>query len=58
MENVTINAIIFKHGEDDFELWENFHFSKEDEEKIWEILMKYNVEGDSYRGTKKEIMEG
>lgn len=57
MDNVKISGIIFKHNENDLELWTDFCFSEEDIEKLWEIFMKYNVEGCSIRGTKKEIME-
>ncbi len=52
-----ISGIIFKHGVDDYDLWEGFVFSEEDEKAIWKILMKYETEGGSVRGTRKEIKE-
>ena len=56
-----ISGIIFKHGVDDYDLWEGFVLSEEDENAIWQILQKYETEGGSVRGTRKEIakeMEG
>lgn len=52
-----IHAIIFEHGNDDYGIWEGFHLSKEDEQAIQAILMKYETEGCSLRGTRKEIAE-
>lgn len=52
-----IFAIIFEHGTDDYGIWEGFHLSKEDENAIQAILMKYETEGCSLRGTRKEIAE-
>lgn len=60
-ETTTISGIIFKHGADDYGLWEGFVLSEEDENAIWKILQKYDTEGCSVRGTRKEIakeMEG
>ena len=50
-----ICAIIFEHGNDDYGIWEGFHLSEEDENAIQQILMKYETEGCSLRGTRKEI---
>lgn len=55
--DVEIAGIIFRHGEDDYGLWEGFHLSKKDEDAIQTILMKYDTEGCSVRGTRKEIAE-
>lgn len=52
-----ISGIIFEHGKDDFGLWEGFVLSEEDENAIWKILSKYDTEGCSIRGTRKEIAE-
>ena len=50
-----ISGIIFEHGKDDYVLWEGFNLSEEDETAIWQILQKYDTEGCSVRGTRKEI---
>lgn len=57
MKDTRINGIIFQHDGDDFELWEGFALSNEDEVAIWQILQKYETEGCSIRGTRKEIAE-
>lgn len=57
MEEIKISGIIFEHGKDDFGLWEGFYLTEEDENIIWNILKKYDTEGCSIRGTKKEIAE-
>lgn len=56
-ETTRISGIIFEHGNDDFGLWEGFNLSEEDENAIWNILSKYDTEGCSVRGTRKEIAE-
>lgn len=53
--DVEISGIIFRHGEDDYGLWEGFHLSQEDENAIQTILAKYDTDGCSVRGTRKEI---
>lgn len=55
--DVEICGIIFRHGEDDYGLWEGFHLAQEDENAIQTILAKYDTEGCSVRGTRKEIIE-
>ena len=57
MSDTKISGIIFEHGKDDFGLWEGFVLSDEDEAAIWQILQKYDTEGCSVRGTRKEIAE-
>ena len=52
---IKISSIIFEHGEDDYELWEEFALSKEDQKAILKILQKYETGGCSVRGTRKEI---
>ena len=54
---IRISGIIFEHGKDDYGLWEGFVLSKEDENAIWKILQKYDTEGCSVRGTRKEIAD-
>lgn len=56
-DTITISGIIFEHGTDDYGLWEGFVLSKEDENAIWKILQKYDTQGCSVRGTRKEIAE-
>lgn len=53
----SINRIIFKHGEDDFELWEGFSLSAEEKRQITEILSRHETVGCSVRGSKTDILE-
>ena len=53
----SINRIIFKHGEDDFELWEGFSLSAEEKRQITEILSRHETGGCSVRGSKTDILE-
>ena len=57
MNDTRISGIIFEHGKDDFGLWEGFVLSEEDKNTIQNILSKYDTEGYSIRGTRKEIAE-
>ena len=57
MEDIKISGIIFEHGKDDYELWEGFNLTEDEENKIMEILINHNTEGCSIRGTRKEIAE-
>ena len=50
-----IDKIIFRHGENDLELWEGFSLTEEEENIISEILMRHDTEGYSVRGTREEI---
>ena len=53
----SINRIIFKHGEDDFDLWEGFSLSAEEKRQITEILSRHETGGCSVRGSKTDILE-
>ena len=55
--DVRISGIIFEHENDNYELWEDFYLSEEDENAIQQILMKYDTQGFSVKGTKKEIAD-
>jgi hypothetical protein len=55
--DAKISGIIFHHGEDDYGLWEGFNLASEDENAIQTILAKYDTDGCSVRGTRKEIIE-
>lgn len=57
MNDVKIDGIIFKRGEDDYGLCEGFCLSEEDENAIQQILSKYEAEGSTVRGTRKQIAE-
>ena len=46
-----IEALLFKNGKDDYEIWSGFSLSQEDKSKIMDILSKYETEGCSVRGT-------
>ena len=52
---IKITGIIIKHGKNDYGLWEGFNLSEEDQNTIQQILMKYDTEGYSVRGTREEI---
>lgn len=52
-----ISGIIFKHGDDDFAYWTDFSLTKDEENTIWSILKKHEIDGCSLRGTRKEIAD-
>lgn len=52
---IKITGVIIKHGKNDYGLWEGFNLSEEDENIIQQILIKYDTEGYSVRGTREEI---
>ena len=54
---MEIAGIVIKHGNNDFEYWTGFHLTKDEENAIWNILNKHDIEGCSVRGTRKEITE-
>lgn len=54
-DKIIISGIIFRHGENDLELWEGFSLTEEEENIISEILMRHDTEGYSVRGTKEDI---
>ncbi len=43
------------HGENDYGYWEGFSLTEEEEEQIYEILMRHDTEGCSIRGTRNDI---
>ena len=57
MADVRISGILFSHDDGDIGLWEGFSLSEEDESAIMGILSKYDTEGCSVRGTRKDIAE-
>lgn len=38
------------------QFWHDFNISEEDENKIWEILSKYDTSGISVSGTKEDVV--
>lgn len=57
-ERISIVGIMFQHGNgNDFGYWNGFSLSEEDNEAIQKILMKYDTEGCSVRGTLEEVVE-
>lgn len=52
-----IIGIVMEHGDNDFGYWEGFYLTEEEENVVWNILNKYDTEGCSLRGTRKEIAE-
>lgn len=57
MVDVRISGILFSHDDGDVGLWEGFYLSEEDESAIAGILSKYDTEGCSVRGARKDIAE-
>lgn len=55
--DARICGIVFEHGDNDFGFWEGFNLSEEDENAIYSILIKYDTQGCSVRGTRKQIIE-
>ena len=55
LKEEKIYGIIYEHGDDAYGLWEGFNLSEEDSNAIQQILSKYDTEGCSVRGTRKEI---
>ncbi len=53
----SIDGILISHGADDVSFWEGFSLSEEDEEAIWSILKKYDTQGCSVSGTRREVVE-
>lgn len=54
-EDGAIAGIVFRHGNDDYGLWEGFSLTEEEENAIWKILVNHDTEGCSVRGTRKQI---
>lgn len=52
-----IIGIVMEHGDNDFGYWEGFYLTEEEENVVWNILNKYDTEGYSLRGIRKEIAE-
>lgn len=50
-----IIGIVMCHGENDYGYWEGFFLTDEEEEQIYEILMRHDTEGCSIRGTRNDI---
>ena len=56
MNNVRISGILFQHGTDDYDLWEGFALTKDEENEIMAILEKHDTEGCSVRGAYNQII--
>lgn len=54
---MKITGIVIKHGNNDFEYWTDFSLTEDEENTIWNILNKHDIEGCSVRGTKKDTIE-
>lgn len=50
-----IIGIVMCHGENDYGYWGGFSLTEEEEEQIYEILMRHDTEGCSIRGTRNDI---
>lgn len=57
-EKIMICGIMMQYGNgNDFSFWNGFSLSDEDNETIQKILMKYDTEGCSVRGTWEGVVE-
>ena len=54
-EDGAIAGILFRHGNDDYGLWEGFSLTEEEESTVWNVLVNHDTEGCSVRGTRKQI---
>lgn len=54
MDDILLEAIVYRHGENDFELWE-LDIPQTAIDEIETILNKYRHRGCSVRGTGREI---
>ena len=54
---IRISGIVLEHGNDDYEYWEGFYLTEDEENIINEILSKHDMEGCSIRGSRKGIVE-
>ena len=52
-----IVGIIMEHGEDDFEYWEGFHLTEDEENLIQNIFSKHKIDGCSIRGLKEDVIK-
>jgi len=52
----SIVGFVFEHEKEDFELWLTDAISKEDQNKIAEILAKYDTTGSSVRNVYEDIV--
>ena len=50
-----IIGIVMCHGENDYGYWGGFSLTEEEQEQIYEILMRHDTEGCSIRGTRNDI---
>lgn len=56
MKDFRIAGILFQHGIDDYDLWEGFALTEEEENAIMAILEKHDTEGCSVRGAYNQII--
>lgn len=52
-----IVGIVMEHGYDDFEYWEGFYLTEDEENLIQNIFSKHEIEGYSVRGSKEDIIK-
>ena len=53
----SLAGILFKHGEDAYELWNELHFSEEELFQLQKIFRNHQNEGCSIQGSKADIAE-
>ena len=55
MDDIRIVGFVFEHGPEDYSLWETDAISDEDQEKLHQILQKYDTTGCSVRNCYEQI---
>ena len=56
MNEIRIAGILWKHGNNDYALWEGFNLTEEEEEIIANILFRHDTEGCSVCGAYNQII--
>ena len=56
MDEIRLVGFIYEHAPKDYSLWETDAISDEDQEKLYQILQKYDTTGCSIRNVYEQIM--
>ena len=55
MNEIRLVGFIYEHGPNDYSLWETDAITDEDQEKLYQILQKYDTTGCSIRNVYEQI---
>lgn len=55
MDEIRLVGFIYKHDSNDYSLWETDAITDEDQEKLYQILQKYDTTGCSIRNVYEQI---